>query len=102
MAKRKFGRRTKRSAWKMVKGVAYTGAIAAPMYIAYKQGGGGAEGVKAAALAAAFVDPATNKFSLVHGAQIWTPVAALAVTDLVTSKMGLQRRIATGVSSLLR
>ena len=102
MARRKGkkGGRRKKGGFQLVKGGLYAGAIIAPLAVAYQQSGGGAEGAKNAVMAAAFVDPTTNKFSMVHGAQIWTPVAALAVVDVVTSKVGLQRRIARGLSAL--
>jgi hypothetical protein len=101
MARRKKSRKKSKSMWKLTKGIIYTGAIAAPMYGAYQQAGGGAEGATAAFKAAAFVDPATGNFSFSHGAQIWTPVAAVALVDFATSKIGLQKRIGQGVSGLL-
>lgn len=101
MAKRrKKSYRRKANLWRTAKGVMYAGAIAAPMYVAYQQLGGGAAGASGAIRAAAFVDPATNKFSFEHGAQIWTPVAALVAVDLVTSKLGLQKRIANGIRNI--
>jgi len=85
----------------MVKGVVYTGAVAVPMYNAYQQGGGGAAGATSAIKAAAFVDPTTGGFSLAHGAQIWTPVAAIAVVDFITTKVPIQAQIRRGVNNLL-
>lgn len=104
MAKRRYkkSRRHGKSAWGMLKGAMYVGAIAAPMYLGYQQLGGGINGAAGVMRSAAFVDPATNKFSMAHGAQIWTPVAAVAIVDLVSSKIGVQRRISQGVSRLMR
>ena len=99
--KRKGGRRGA-SAWGMMKGALYVGAVAAPMYQGYQQLGGGADGMVGVVKGAAFMNPRTNQFSFDHGKQIWAPVAVLAVVDLVTSKVGLQRRVAQGVSRLMR
>jgi hypothetical protein len=98
--RRKKSYRRKKTAFKLVKGVLYGGAIALPMYTGYNQLGGGADGAIGVIKSAAFVDPSSNKFSLAHGAQIWTPVAALTVVDLATSKLGLQRYISRGLSNL--
>lgn len=104
MARRrnKKSRRHGKSAWGMMKGVLYTGAVAIPMYLGYQQLGGGINGAAGVMKAAAFVDPATNKFSMAHGAQIWTPVAALAIVDIVSSKLGAQRRISSNIGKLMR
>ena len=103
MARRKGkkSRRSKKSAFGMMKGVLYVGSVAAPMYMAYNQLGGGAKGAQGVMQAAAFMNQ-NNQFSLDHGKQIWAPVAALAIVDLVSSKVGIQRRIATGMSKMLR
>lgn len=85
----------------MVKGVAYTGAIAAPMYVAYEQLGGGAQGAIGAVRAACFVDPVTNKISLAHGAQIWGPVAVLGIVDFITTKVPIQQKISRGINNIL-
>jgi len=98
--KRSSGRK-KFSAFKLVKGVVYTGAVALPMYQAYTQLGGGATGATGAIKAAAFIDPATGSFSMAHGAQIWMPVAALAVVDFVTTKIPIQQKISRGVNNLI-
>lgn len=103
MARRKGKRygRKKKSMWGMAKGVLYTGAIALPAYQGYQQLGGGTDGAVGVVKAMCFVDPATNSFSLAHGAQMWTPVAALTAVDLITTKLGLQRRIGQNISRIL-
>lgn len=100
MAKRKKSRRSKKSAFRAAKGALYVGAVALPMYQAYNQLGGGANGAAGAVKAAAFMD-ASGNFSMAHGAQIWKPVAVLTVVDIVTSKTGIQRRIARAISGIL-
>jgi len=97
--KRSSGRK-KFSAWRMAKGVMYTGAVALPIYTAYKQAGGGAAGAEGAVKAAAFMDQAGN-FSLASGAQIWTPVAILAVVDFATTKLPIQQKISRGINNIL-
>jgi len=98
--KKRSGGRKKFSAWRMAKGVMYTGAVALPIYGAYTQGGGGAAGATAAVKAAAFMNP-EGQFSLAHGAQIWTPVAILAVVDFATTKLPIQQKISKGINNLL-
>ena len=96
--KKKGGSRRK-TGWKMVKGALYVGAVAAPG-VARLGGDYSSANVANMVKAYAFIDPSTNKFSLADGAQMWTPVAAVAVVDLVTSKIGLQRRIAQGIAGI--
>lgn len=103
MARNKKAKRSGRrkfSTWGMMKGVLYTGAVAIPIYTAYTQFGGGAKGAEGAIKAACFVSP-DNKFDFARGAQIWTPVAALAVVDFATSKLPIQSRIRNGVNRLI-
>ena len=85
----------------MVKGVAYAGAVAAPAYKSYVEGGGGANGAVWAVQRMAFIEPTTGEFSFSAGVTQWTPVVALTAVDLVTSKLGLQRRISQGMKSIL-
>jgi len=99
--RKRAGRRNKFSMWKMAKGVMYTGAVALPVYQAYNQLGGGANGATGAVKAACFIDPATGNFSFAHGAQIWTPVAILAVVDFATTKLPIQQKISRGINNLL-
>jgi hypothetical protein len=106
-ARRSYGSRKTRksgsrkfSAFRLVKGIAYGGAIALPAYNAYQQLGGGAAGATGAMKCAAFIDPATDKLSLAAGAQIWTPVAAVALVDFVTTKIPVQRVISRGLRNL--
>lgn len=108
MARRRSYRGRKRASgsrkfnpWKLMKGIVYTGAIAAPAYEGYKQLGGGSAGAIGVAKSMAFVDAQTNQFSLAAGAQMWTPVAAVAVVDFVTTKLPIQRIIGRGVRNLL-
>jgi len=104
MAKRKGkkGRKSSKfSPWKTAKGIIYIGSVAAPMYTGYQQLGGGAEGATGVLKAAAFMDPRTGKFSLASGAQIWTPVAAVAAVDFVTTKLPIQRLISRGFRNIL-
>lgn len=70
------------------------------MYQAYNQGGGGANGAASTIKAAAFMDSSGN-FSLDHGKQIWMPVAVLTVVDVVSSKLGLQRRISSAINGII-
>ena len=98
---RKGSRRNSFSPWKTAKGAIYVGSVAAPMYTAYQQLGGGAAGATGTLKAAAFMDPATGTFSMAHGAQIWAPVAAVAVVDFVTTKLPIQRLISRGFRNIL-
>jgi len=100
-SRKRRGHGKKFSAWKMAKGLIYTGAIAAPMYQSYTQLGGGATGAVGTMKNAAFVDAQTGTFSLAAGAQIWTPVAAVMLVDFVTTKIPVQRYISRGVNNLL-
>lgn len=106
MARRKAHKRGKRfSAWRMLKGVAYVGAIAAPAYQLYKNAGGDVAETRGAALttvlqSACFTDT-SGTIRLDRGAMIWGPVAVLGVADFLTSKMGLQRPIQRGINNLL-
>ncbi len=93
-------RYSKKSAWKMAKGAIYVGAVAAPMLVAYKQSGEGIEGAKKTAMAAAFMNN-DGGFSFDHGKQIWAPVAALAIVDVISSKTGVQRRIAAAINGII-
>jgi hypothetical protein len=98
MARRKKrSGRGKKSLWTLGKGALYVGAVAAPMYAYYEAGGKGSAAAVNAIKAAAFIDPGTDSFSFEKGAQIWTPVAAVALVDFVTSKVGLQKRISSAI-----
>lgn len=99
--KKSKGGSRKFSPWKLIKGVVYTGAIVAPAYEGYKQLGGGSAGAIGVAKSMAFIDAQTNQFSLAAGAQMWTPVAAVAVVDFVTTKLPVQRILSRGVRNLL-
>ena len=101
MARRRKARRKSKSMWKTVKGVVYLGSIAAPAYANYVAGGEGKNGVITIFQKAGFVDPATGSFSFEAGASQWTPVAAVALVDFATSRIGLQRKVAQGVNGIL-
>ena len=98
--KKKGSRRSKKSAWKMAKGALYAGAVAAPMYVAYKQSGEGVEGAKKTLMAAAFMNN-NGGFSFDHGKQIWAPVAAIAIVDVLSTKVGLQRRLSAAINGII-
>lgn len=100
-ARKRSGGRKKFSAWKMAKGIAYTGAVAAPLYTIYAANGGGALGATNALKHAAFINTADGSFSLANGAYVWAPVAALGIIDFITTKVGLQRSIQRGINGLI-
>lgn len=85
-----------------MKGALYVGAVAIPIYDRYTTWGGAFKDKASATMSeVCFYDPEAKKFSLTSGAKIWTPVGVLTVVDLVTSKVGLQRRISSAVSGIL-
>ncbi len=100
MGKKKRKGSRKKSTWRLAKGALYAGAIAAPGIARYQASGGGLPGFEAAMKNYAFVNESTNGFDMASGAAMWTPVAVLAAMDVVTSKIGLQRRIARGLSGI--
>lgn len=104
-ARRSYGARktkrghSKKGMFKLVKGIVYAGALAAPLYTAYEQAGGGKAGVIGTAKAAAFMNQ-EGQFSISSGAQIWAPVAAVAVVDFITTKIPIQRAISRGFRNI--
>jgi len=94
--KKKSSGKNKFGMWKMVKGVAYTGSIIAPGYIAYTSGLTPAQTVQR--YAGIGID---GKFAMDHLYQMWTPVVAVAVIDFATTKLPIQRYISRGVNNLL-
>jgi len=106
MARRRYGRKRsrKQSTFGLVKGVVYAGSIAGPAYTRYAAlkaaGKPTGEALAKTATGFAFMDWEGN-FDAMTGAECWGPVAVLTVVDLVSSRVGLQRRIARGLSQLL-
>lgn len=86
-----------------VKGAIYTGAVVGPGVIAFNQYGGMANPVHALTnTLMAYGGVNNGKFELGTLAQMWTPAAAVAVVDLVSTKLHIQSRISKGVSTFLR
>ncbi|GAI67398.1 unnamed protein product, partial [marine sediment metagenome] len=73
----------------------------APGVARYQASGGGMAGATAAAKNYAFINEATNQFDMATGAITYTPLLAVTVVDFITSKVGLQRRVASGINGIL-
>jgi len=98
MAKRRSTRRRskKLSLFNTAKGIAYGAAIVAPGYMFYKEIPNIGQTLQR--YAGIGID---GKFSTEHVYQMWTPAAALLVADIVTDKVGVQRRIRNTIDRIL-
>lgn len=109
MARRRYGKRRgsgkrKFSAWRMAKGLMYTGAIALPAYqrfVFYDGKNNPSVGAAAVVRQFAFMNPETGAFDFAKGAEVWAPVAILAAVDFATTKLPIQRKISKGINNLL-
>jgi len=109
MARRNFRRKGTRKSGKspirMVKGIIYAGSIAAPALHAYSYykgtGKTGADLAQAVILSYAGIDANSKKFDWAVVSSMYAPVAIVAAGDIVTSKLGLQRRLAQGLRGIL-
>jgi len=108
--RRSYGGRVKRTrgnkktAWKMIKGVVYGGAIALPAYNTYsylRANGRDAQGAAIGTISSfAGIDPNTNKFDSAALVTQYTPIVTVAVVDWITTKIPVQRAISRGLRNL--
>lgn len=95
---------SKFSVARAAKGAIYAASLAAPGYNAYLQAKATGMDNKAAAVATAKAYAGMNlqgNFDMAVVAQIYTPVAVVAIGDFVTSKVGIQRRVFTALNGLM-
>lgn len=94
----------KSTGWALVKTAVYVGAVAAPGYTAYKQLTGIGQDTKTALVntgkAYLGLDSAGN-LSWATAAQMYTPLAVVTAGDIITSKLGIQKRFARIVNSVM-
>lgn len=101
------GHRMKKSGFQMVKGAAYAASLALPgiasyqNYKTYVYNGDAKASAIAAGKAYMGIDATTGKFSTAIAVQMYTPVAVVLAADVITSKTGLQRRIAKALNGII-
>lgn len=103
--RRRGSRRSKKTVWKLAKGLIYTGSVAAPAYANFKHFTDSGLTTSQAALATLEACAGYNyidkKFDMKILADQWTPVAIVAVVDFATTKLPIQSKISRGINNLL-
>lgn len=101
--RKKHGRK-RSSTFGKVKGAVYLGSLVGPAAVAFGQMGGMSDPLNAAGrtLQAMGGINKAGSFEFAVLKQMYTPVVAVAAVDIVSSKLGIQRRIGQGISRLMR